>query len=154
NGTKAVGLTVAFNTAYITDNLAVRIVPLRQWLSVNPTSGRVPAGQSQDVDVRFDATGLDGGNYLGSIQVNSNDPSGPSNHSAQLSVTGAPDVAVSPASFNFGTVFVGATPTQTLTVSNPGTAPLMVTGIASGHPSVTVDLGVFTLAPRAARNVI
>ena len=154
NAAKSVGLNIAFNTSYVANALAVRIVPLRQWLTVNPTSGRVLAGQSQNVDVRFDATGLDGGTFTGTIQVDSNDPAGPSTHSAELGVTGAPDVAVNPASFDFGTVFVGAQPTQTMTVSNPGTAPLVVTGISSGHPSVTVDLGLFTLAPRAARNVV
>ncbi|HET9325283.1 MAG TPA: S8 family serine peptidase [Candidatus Eisenbacteria bacterium] len=154
NAARDVGLTVAFNTSYVANNLAVRIAPLRQWLTVTPSFGRVHSGQSQDVTVRFDATGLDGGLYTGAIEVNSNDPGGPSAHAAQLSVTGAPDLAVNPASFDFGTLFVGAAPTKTMTVSNPGTAPLDVTAIQSSDPTVTVDQGVFTLAPRAARNVI
>jgi hypothetical protein len=154
NAAKSVGLTVAFNTAYVANHLAVRIVPLRQWLNVSPTSGRVLAGQSQDVQVGFDATGLDGGTFQGTILVNSNDPDGPSSHAATLVVTGAPDIAVNPASFDFGTVFVGAQPTQTMTVSNPGTDVLNVTGITIGDPSISVDQSVFTLAPHAARNVI
>ena len=38
NAAKNVGLNVAYNTTYFHDGLAVRIMPLRQWLTVTPTS--------------------------------------------------------------------------------------------------------------------
>uniref|UniRef100_A0A832I5Z7 Choice-of-anchor D domain-containing protein n=1 Tax=Eiseniibacteriota bacterium TaxID=2212470 RepID=A0A832I5Z7_UNCEI len=153
NATKTTGLTVAFNTNYVQDNLAVRIVPLRQWLRVTPAAGRIHAGQSQQLQVTFDATGLDGGPYDGTVRVLSNDPDGsPAEFPAHLQVTGAPDLAFSPASLDFGQVFVGAHPTRTLTVSNPGTDVLNVT-VTSGDPTVTVDTPAFSLNPKAARNL-
>ena len=154
NGTKGVGLTVAFNTTYLKNNHAVRIVPLQQWLTVSPTSGRILAGQSMDLEVRFNALGLTGGNYTGDVNVQSNDPDEASlSLPAQLHVIGAPDIAVSPVSLDFGEVFTGASPTRTVTVSNPGTDNLNITGILSDDPTVTVAPSSFTLPPLAAQAV-
>jgi hypothetical protein len=44
------------------------------WLSESPTSGRVALGESQDVTVTFDATGLLPGSYSESLVIQSNDP--------------------------------------------------------------------------------
>ncbi|HEY3215053.1 MAG TPA: S8 family serine peptidase, partial [Candidatus Eisenbacteria bacterium] len=155
NGTKTVGLTVAFNTDYVANNLAVRIVPLSQWLTVSPASGRIPAGQSQNLSVMFNALGLDGGDYDASLNVLSNDPDGsPLVLPAHLHVNGAPDVAVNPSALDFGSFFAGGSATRTLTISNPGTAPLVVSSIGFGAPDLTADASSFTLAPRAARNVL
>jgi hypothetical protein len=45
------------------------------WLSVNPTSGSTPGGESSDVMVTMDTTGLMvGGVYTGTLCINSNDP--------------------------------------------------------------------------------
>jgi hypothetical protein len=155
NGTQSIGLTVAFNTPYLKNNHTVRIVPLQQWLTVTPTSGRIGAGQSQNLEVRFNALGLTGGNYAGSVQIESNDPDeGSVSLPAQLHVIGAPDLATQPASLDFGEVFVGAAPTRNLTVSNPGTDELIVTGITSDDPTVSAAPSSFTLAPLAARVVM
>ncbi|HET9251457.1 MAG TPA: S8 family serine peptidase [Candidatus Eisenbacteria bacterium] len=155
NAAKSIGLGVAFNTSYLKNNHAVRIVPLQQWLTVSPTSGRILAGQSMNVEVRFNALGLTGGNYTGDVNVQSNDPDeGSLALPASLHVIGAPDIAVSPASLDFGEVFVGATPTRNVTVSNPGTDNLTVTGITSDDPTVSVSPASFTLAPLAAQVVV
>jgi subtilisin family serine protease len=47
------------------------------WLSVVPDSGSTPAGESDDVTVTFDATGLAIGTYEALLCVNSNDPANP-----------------------------------------------------------------------------
>jgi uncharacterized repeat protein (TIGR01451 family) len=47
------------------------------WLSENPTSGTVKAGGSSVVQVTFDSTGLTPGQYLASLDFNSNDPATP-----------------------------------------------------------------------------
>ena len=152
--TAANGLNVAFNTTYLHDNLAVRIFAIPQWLSVTPTSGRILAGHSLPLQVHFDASGLTGGIFNGTINVLSNDPDGsPLPLSAQLHVIGAPDIAVNPASIPFGTVFVGSSPTRTLVVSNPGTDVLQVTGITSDDPYVSASPTTFSLNPSGAQNV-
>ena len=154
NGAKSIGLTVVYNNTYLKNNLAVRIVPLQQWLTVSPTSGRILAGQSMDVQVRFNALGLNGGNFAGSVHVLSNDPDEADvSLPASLHVIGAPDIAVNPPSLDFGPVFVGASPTKTVVVSNPGTDDLVVSGIASSDPTLTASPSAFTLAPLASQSV-
>ncbi len=44
------------------------------WASVDPTSGTTLPGNSDQVDVTFDSTGLTNGSYTGNLCVNSNDP--------------------------------------------------------------------------------
>ena len=56
-----------------------------------------------------------------------------------------PTFAVAPASLNFGQVNVGANATLPVTVSNPGTAPLTITGIVSSDAQYTFAPGVFPL---------
>lgn len=155
NGTRTVGLTTAFNTNYIADNLAVRIVPLTQWLTVTPTSGRIAAGQTQNLDVRFNALGVEGGIFDGTIRIDSNDPNqSPTLLAAQLHVIGAPDIALSPDPVDFETFFVGANPTRTLVVTNPGTDALVVSDVVSSDSDVTPDATSFTLNPHQSRNVV
>ncbi len=154
NATKDIGLNVAFNNAYPHDNLAVKILPLRQWLTVAPASGRILAGQSMDLQVSFNALGLLGGNYDAQVHVFSNDPDeGELVLPASLHVIGAPDIAVSPGSIAYGSVFANGTYNATLTVSNPGTDDLVVSNITSGDPTLTAAPTSFTLAPLAAQNV-
>lgn len=47
------------------------------WLSQNPISGSVPWGECQDVEVTFDATGLESGDYIGELAIFSNDLNAP-----------------------------------------------------------------------------
>lgn len=119
-----------------------------QWISTDPASGVIPAGSSMDVTVTFDAAGLNGGDYDALILVNSNDPTDPVvTVPAHLHVTGAPDIAVSPAALDFGPVFITASKTLPLLVSNEGTDLLTVSDIASDNPLFTVDPTNFSLDP-------
>lgn len=47
------------------------------WVSANPTSGTAAAGETDTVDVTFDATGLSVGVYTGTLCVESNDDDEP-----------------------------------------------------------------------------
>ncbi len=155
NATGTIGLTTVFNANYVTDNLAVRYLPLRQWLTVSPASGRIAAGQSQNVNVNFNASGIVGGIFDGTIRVFSNDPTGsPATLAAQLHVIGAPDIALAPALVDFGTFFVGANPTRNLTVGNPGTDALVVTNITTSDADVSPDQTSFMLNPGQSRVVV
>jgi len=71
-----------------------------EWLSASPTSGVVPAGSDQVVDITFDATGLYGA-YEANLIVQSNDPVNPEvtvpvvlNVDSTNSVTGAEESGV------------------------------------------------------------
>jgi hypothetical protein len=47
------------------------------WVEVDPTSGTTGIGNSDNVEVVFDATGLAEGNYSGELCISSNDPNNP-----------------------------------------------------------------------------
>ncbi len=70
----SVGLQMAYNQNYISENLAVKIVYPTFWLSPDPLSGFVMPGSSSDINVTFDATQLDEGEYVGYLDIISNDP--------------------------------------------------------------------------------
>ncbi len=155
NGTGTDGLTVAYNTGYVADGLAVRIFAVPQWVTVAPGEGTIYAPNSVTLDVNFDASGLVGGVYDGVIRVISNDPDeGVVEIPVQLDVTGAPDIAVDPLSFDFGPLFIGATPTTNVVVRNTGTDVLTISDISIDEAAFTTDVSSFTLAPGAAQPVV
>jgi hypothetical protein len=118
------------------------------WLIVEPASGIVPPDSSIDIEVTFDATGLFGGDYFADIILANNDPLNPEVWvPAHLHVTGAPNIAVSDTLLDYGSVFIGAAPEETLLVSNAGTDLLTVTDISSDHGDYSVDLTTFSLDP-------
>ncbi|MCF8387116.1 MAG: T9SS type A sorting domain-containing protein [Bacteroidales bacterium] len=47
------------------------------WLSVAPEAGTVAPGESEELTVTFDGTGLDNGSYFATMEINSNDPNAP-----------------------------------------------------------------------------
>lgn len=140
NAAKDDGLTVVFNDAYLHDNLEIRIAAVPQWLTAAPTSGRLYPGQTADVTVGIDASGLDGGTYEGSVHVETNDPTQPVvGHPVTLNVTGAPAISVSPLSLDFGQVYTGFSSTQTVSINNTGTDALTVSSIVPADPQVSVS---------------
>lgn len=77
DASRTVGLTVAYDTAYVRDSLAVRLLPLTEWLTVTPASGRLAAGASSEVTLRFDASQLPAGTHQALLRFASNDPDEP-----------------------------------------------------------------------------
>jgi hypothetical protein len=51
--------------------------PIETWLSVDPDMGTVAPGETDQITVTFDASGLTQGNYSATIRVLSNDPETP-----------------------------------------------------------------------------
>ena len=74
NITGSTGLTVAINTGYLKNNLAVQIVKPAQWLFTVPAIGDVPGGQSDTVQLIFSGVNRDTGNYKANLKIYSNDP--------------------------------------------------------------------------------
>ncbi|MBZ5640818.1 MAG: choice-of-anchor D domain-containing protein [Acidobacteriia bacterium] len=151
---KTTGLQVDFNVAYVHDGLAVRIASIPQWLSAAPTSGRLRGGESKPIVLHMDASGLEGGHYPGTVNIQTNDPAHPVLPvSAVLHVTGAPEANVQPTSLAYGDVFVGVPTPQNLIVANAGTDTLVVTDILPSGPEITVTPRVFNVAPHSSQNV-
>jgi len=118
------------------------------WLSVKPDSGAVPANDSLDVIVTFDATGLKGGDYLANLVISNNDPDDDTlKVPVYLRVTGVPIIAVSDTLIDYGKVFVGVTATDTLIVSNRGTDRLTISNLALNNSDYRVNSAGFSLVP-------
>jgi hypothetical protein len=72
--TGTIGLQVAYNQDYVRNNLAVLIKTPEAWLQVSPDAQRVMPGDSAQATVRFSAVDIEGGEYVGSVIVSTNDP--------------------------------------------------------------------------------
>ena len=149
------GLQVAFNQAYMHDNLAVRIAAIPQWLTVSPTSGRLGPGASKILNLHMNAAGLEGGTYPGDVHILTNDPNNPDLLvSASLHVIGAPNAQVQPLSLPYGTVFLSQPYEMHLTVANIGTDTLHVSDITSTDPTLVPSPATFNVAPHGSQDVV
>jgi len=71
------GLQVAFNTAYLHDELAIEFSNGPQWVSMSVDSGEIEAGLSEGLDLTFDSADLELGTYEANLSIFSNDTSQP-----------------------------------------------------------------------------
>lgn len=71
--TRIIGLTVAYNTLYIHNAMAVLFHAPLGWLSVDPNQGSVAPGDSMSCIVTANALLLNPGEYSGTLRVTSND---------------------------------------------------------------------------------
>ncbi len=154
DGTQTIGLQIAFNSIYLHDQMAIRIYDVPQWLQAAPTSGRLRSGDSTDILLSIDATGLDGGSYVGTVYVANNDPQQPlAAHPVSLEVTPVPSIAVDAPVLDFGSVFAGFSHALTLTVRNTGTDTLSVSGVDVGDAAVSVSPSVFSVPARTSQGI-
>src|SRR5262249_27381149 len=137
--------------AYVRDSLAVRIVPLRQWLAVEPSAGFLLPGAHQTLQLTLDAAGLGSGTFSGLARIHSNDPAAPDTAiKVAFQVTGAPDIVLSPPALEFGAHFTGARDTLSLTVANTGVDPLEVSSIRTDRAAFLAPDAAFRLLPGEA----
>jgi len=68
------GLTVAFNTAYLKDNLVIEFSAPAQWLTVMPASGTIDPQGENTITASVNTFGLDYGDYECVLNIYSNDP--------------------------------------------------------------------------------
>ena len=154
DGSRTLGLLTAFNAAYVHDQMAVRITAPAPWLTVEPSAGRIAAGASAEIQIRFDAVQLSGGTYRADLRLLSNDPGQETVEvPVQLTVAGGPAARVDPPALDFGQVYVGFPPTRIVAVANRGSDPLHVARIAAGDPSVTANPGAFMLGPGETQSI-
>jgi subtilisin family serine protease len=131
----------------ILHNAALWSANASTWLSVSPASGVVPIGGSADLTLAYDATSLGGGDYDASVVLRTNDPEALEGRvPVTLRVHSAPDIRVSPLALDYGSLFVGATLKQRLTVTNFGTSILHVSGLVASDPDYSVDHASLDLA--------
>jgi Cep192 domain 4/Abnormal spindle-like microcephaly-assoc'd, ASPM-SPD-2-Hydin len=144
-GTSASQPIALTNTGTASVNLS-QVAVAGAGFTVSGFSGAVTlaAGQSFPLNVGFAPT------TTGSATGNLSFVSSATNSPTTISLSGSgiqPQISVVPASVGFGNVTVGVTNTQTLAISNPGTANLSVTqaslvGTGFGFSGLTVPLSV------------
>ncbi|MGL1900896.1 MAG: M4 family metallopeptidase, partial [Fibrobacterales bacterium] len=138
NGTQDDGLTVAYNTSYLKNQLAVEFKAGVEWVSLGATSGTVAPGATANVPVLFSAVDAIGGVYAGTIHVvNSSVNNSNVIIPVTLTVDGVKRLSISPDSHSFGDVWQGATQSVEITLSNSGDEATEITDIS-------VDNTVFT----------
>ncbi|MEQ8924275.1 MAG: S8 family serine peptidase [Fulvivirga sp.] len=100
------------------------------WISFNPKSGEVEPGNSFEIIVEFDATGLEGGVYESIINIESNDPLNPLVEvPVTLNVTGAPNIQLSTTEINFEDIFITTSKIDSLIIQNSGSEVLNISQV-------------------------
>jgi hypothetical protein len=109
------------------------------WVSVAPDSGTTSGGNSTDVTVTFDSTGLTIGNtYTGTLCVNSNDAANPIVTVPLTLTVEAPSYGVALAPDGAMTDLAGATVTYTLYITNTGNTADTFDLAATGNSWMTM----------------
>ncbi|MGB5819766.1 MAG: choice-of-anchor D domain-containing protein [Saonia sp.] len=105
------------------------------YISLEPSSGTVAAGESVEVSVTFDGQSLTNGTFQTDILVNSNDPVTPTAAVATtFEVSGQiSGIEVSDELLTFNDVFIGNSAERTFTITNTGLAQLNVNSIVSDN---------------------
>lgn len=123
---------------------------LASWVSLSQISDTVGAGNTSNVTVTFQTTGLPAGTYYTNIAVTSNDPVTPTVLvPCTLTVSGLPIVALSDSCVDFGQVMQFTNASRTFDVINNGCDTLFVGSITSNSPDFTVSSNVSYLLPGA-----
>jgi hypothetical protein len=108
------------------DSFAVYVLGI-PWITAIPPIGTIPAGENEEIVVTYDAEGMIGGDYRGSLLISSNDPDMPEiDVPVHLDVTGAPNILVAVDTLDFGEAFLDVPHTLPLEVFNNGSDDLLI----------------------------
>lgn len=121
------------------------------WLSVTPGSGTLAAGANQAVAFTANLTGLAPGTYSATVTFSMG--SSTATVTVQLVVTAAtaPVASVSTSAINFTAIIGGSSPpSQTVTLTNTGTASGTWNARTNGLSWFSISLTTGTLAPGAS----
>lgn len=112
--------------------------------------GAILPGKSCTAEFAFNPVSV--GEKTATLTVSGKSPAVPTSVTATLTGVGTkPGLAITPEKVSFGQTPVGQkTPAQTVTISNPGSAPLGVTGIFASAPFHASNDCSATLAPGAS----
>ncbi|MBI2428455.1 MAG: T9SS type A sorting domain-containing protein, partial [Ignavibacteriales bacterium] len=133
-------------------NLALLI---NEWITTTPTFGTVAPGSSQEITTKISAKSLTGGDYIGQIRINNNDPvRNPKNVHVSLHVIGKPVLKVFPDSLVGFIAYTGITRRDTLRIKNTGTEKLIVSDVAASDTVLKLNKKNFSLNPGAEEKLI
>lgn len=91
--TRTLGLRLAYNAAYLSENMAVDIVPSSEFFTILPTSGTVAPHSRVTLDGLFQSLQLPFGDYTANVSITHDGGAGsPLNLTANLNVKNVPTV--------------------------------------------------------------
>jgi hypothetical protein len=118
------------------------------WLSFDLQTGVIPAGSSQDIIATLNSSGMLGGDYFADIIFSSNDPLNPNySISAQMSLTGIPDISVLDETVDFGISYADYSDQASFVLENTGTDVLEIENITTDSENLTVAVTSFEISP-------
>ncbi len=98
------------------------------WIKINNQysyDSSVSIGNSENLSIQFDTSGMDLGNYSANLIITSNDPDeNPVTIPVSLSVQHLAIIDLSPVSIDYGDVYVGSPVTQQFSIHNEGSLAL------------------------------
>jgi M6 family metalloprotease-like protein/MYXO-CTERM domain-containing protein len=103
------------------------------WITLSSTGGTLLTGESTTVivSINSNASGLPIGNYNDTVVfTNTTNGNGNTTRSVVLTIVPPPDISVSPASYDFGSVKVNESSSQYFTISNSGNSDLIISSIS------------------------
>ncbi|MCF8370708.1 MAG: choice-of-anchor D domain-containing protein [Bacteroidales bacterium] len=113
---------------------------LDSFFSLSPTSGTISASGTNSINVNFTPNGFAAGDYEIPIRVNSNDPDLPQTTVlAMMTVSGADNLLVSPASLTFSDTYIGLSENLQIDVVNPGQALINVSDWILSDPDYSLE---------------
>lgn len=121
---------------------------LIDWLTLSDTAGTVGFPSQEVIDVTFDATNLLGGTYVTELNITTNQPFNQNiTVPVILTVVGIAQISLSDNNLDFGSVIIGNSETQTITINNPGTDTLFISSIVPSSSAYTVSAGTTAVPP-------
>lgn len=142
-------------TADLSFDIVLEATDLATALTIPLSSATLNPTQNAVLNLIFNGSVLAPGTYTGNLVILSNDPV--FNEiilPITVNILGTPNIQVSASSFDFGEVFLASNASETLTISNVGSAPLVINNIIADDPVFATDLNSFELLPSEAQNIV
>ncbi len=115
---------------------------------LEPSSGAVAAGTTQELTLTLSADGLDAGQYLGTVAIESNVPgSNAETVALDLEVLNGPNIIIESETVNFEETFVGGSSEQVYWVTNNGNRTLNLQGVSTNQNEFFTDFTPSSINP-------
>jgi len=149
------GLQIVYNSDYVENEMAILITKVIDWIDIEPASGMVPSGETDEILLSIETDELGIGEYLCNLKLYSNDPDYslieiPVN---LIVMSVNPEIDVSVSEIDFGTIYIGDSATDSLTITNLGEDLLTVFDIYSDNEDFIVDTTEFELSTGQSQQV-
>ncbi|WP_044201906.1 S8 family serine peptidase [Flammeovirga sp. OC4] len=143
------GFSIAYNTEYLEESMAILIRNNTFIKSINPENGNVAGHSSQPIQINYDTehTYEKGSSSQAIFMVRSNDPSEAIKEVFFEVQYGGPIVKYHDSSFSYVS-YVDSVKSGSLKLYNDGYLPLEITDIVSSSQYITIEQTELTIAPK------